>query len=397
MRTSVTTAMLLALLCAGLNAYVFLGTTLADGATVMHLQAGSSPLNLIDGTTSWNQSAEAALGTWNPYLGRVQFRVVRDSTSPTGDGNQINNVFWSSSIYGRSFDSALAVTTHWRRGTTRTEGDVIFNTDYSWNSYTGPLRRGAGGDRLYDFRRVALHEFGHVLGLNHPDQAGQSVASIMHSSTSDIDRLQADDIAGVGVLYGGTGQPQPTAAPGPPSGLSATAVANFVTLSWRAPSVGTPSSYIIEAGSVPGAANLANVATGTTATVFNASGVGAGIYYVRVKAANAAGVSAASNESTLVVGGSCSSAPAAPTGLAASTTGSTVRLAWQPAGGNPTTYIVEAGSAPGLANLANSDLGGPTPAYTATGVGRGIYYVRMRARNACGVGPVSNEIVVVVQ
>jgi hypothetical protein len=72
-------------------------------------------------------------------------------------------------------------------------------------------------------------------------------------------------------------------------------------------------------------------------------------------------------------------------------------LSWTPAGGNPLAYIVEAGSAPGLVNLANSDTGSTAPSLTAAGVGRGIYYVRIRARNACGIGPASNEITVVVQ
>src|SRR5713101_2876285 len=90
---------------AGLDAYVFLGKVWPDGSVVMHLQLGSSGGTLIDGSTSWGQSAEGALAEWNVYLRRVQFRVVRDSTAPTGDGNGTNNVFWASSIYGRAFDS----------------------------------------------------------------------------------------------------------------------------------------------------------------------------------------------------------------------------------------------------------------------------------------------------
>jgi hypothetical protein len=172
-----------------------------------------------------------------------------------------------------------------------------------------------------------------------------------------------------------------------------------VSLSWRAPSTGgSPTAYVIEAGSASGLANLANFSTGNTATSFSAAGIGAGAYYIRVKAANAAGTSGASNESLLIVGGgACSSAPGAPSGFAASASGSTVTLRWNAAAGNPTTYVVEAGSAPGLSNLANSDLGSPATSYIATGVGRGTYYVRMRGKNACGTGPASNETLLVVQ
>ena len=43
---------------------------------------------------------------------------------------------------------------------------------------------------------MALHEFGHVLGLDHPDQFGQNVAAIMNSTISNTDSLQQDDING---------------------------------------------------------------------------------------------------------------------------------------------------------------------------------------------------------
>ncbi|MBI4886716.1 MAG: matrixin family metalloprotease, partial [Acidobacteria bacterium] len=57
--------------------------------------------------------------------------------------------------------------------------------------------------------RVALHEFGHVLGLGHPYEHGQSVASIMNRA-SNTDDLQSDDIAGAAAIYGGTSTPTPS-------------------------------------------------------------------------------------------------------------------------------------------------------------------------------------------
>jgi hypothetical protein len=75
----------------------------------------------------------------------------------------------------------------------------------------------------------------------------------------------------------------------------------------------------------------------------------------------------------------------------------TVTLAWSAGSGNATSYVVEAGSSPGLTNLANSDLGSAAPALTATNVAAGTYYVRVRAKNACGVSAPSNEVVLTVQ
>ena len=187
-------------------------------------------------------------------------------------------------------------------------------------------------------------------------------------------------------------------APTTPLNLVATSSGNSVTLSWRAPSAGDPvTSYVIQAGSAPGLANLANFSTGSALTVFGASGVGAGTYYVRVRAANAAGTSAPSNEAVLVVGGSPGVPPGAPSGLTIIVnSGGTVGLAWNASSGSPTTYVIEAGSQPGLANLANSDLGSAATTLTATGVGAGTYYVRVRAKNAFGISAPSNEVQLVV-
>jgi hypothetical protein len=52
-----------------------------------------------------------------------------------------------------------------------------------------------------DVRRAALHELGHVLGLDHPNDWGQSVEAVMNSRLSDIDALTPDDIAGAQALY----------------------------------------------------------------------------------------------------------------------------------------------------------------------------------------------------
>jgi hypothetical protein len=169
-----------------------------DGNIVMHLQLGTGPL-LADGRT-WNTAAADTLAEWNRSLVRTRFTWIADSTVPVGDGNGVNNVVFRGDIFGRAFgESTLAVTTVWRVGTRRTEADVIFNTRYTWDSYRGPLR--ATGGTGAEFSRVALHEFGHVLGLGHPDEAGQFVSAVMNSRSGDVDTLTADDRDGAAFLY----------------------------------------------------------------------------------------------------------------------------------------------------------------------------------------------------
>jgi Matrixin len=190
-----------------LSSYVLFSDRWPDGTVTMQLQLGWPSRPLSDGSTSYGSIAESALGEWNQTISRLQFNVVRDSTSAIGDGNGVNNVFFSNDIYGMAFQTTtLAVTTNWLRRGVRTEADVIFNQGRNWDSYSGALRSGA-----IDFRRVALHEFGHVLGLDHPDENGQTLASIMNSHISDTDRLTSDDVQGAQALYGaGTGGGQPT-------------------------------------------------------------------------------------------------------------------------------------------------------------------------------------------
>src|SRR4029077_17652891 len=145
-----------------------------------------------------------------------------------------------------------------------------------------------------------------------------------------------------------------------------------------------PTSYTIEAGTGSGRTDLASFSTGSTSTSYSTAGVSSGVYYVRVRASNAAGASGTSNESVLTVGGACAAAPGAPSGLrVVSNAGGTVMLAWNASSGTPTTYIVEAGSGPGLSNLATTNLGGTATTLTASAVARGTYYVRVRGSNAC--------------
>ena len=166
-----------------------------------------------------------------------------------------------------------------------------------------------------------------------------------------------------------------------------------MTLTWEAPaSGGPPLSYSIEAGSVPGAANLANFSTGNTATSYGTGGVPPGTYFVRVRATTAQGTSAASNEPQLFVASACARARHPSVTI---NNGGTVVLTWTAATGSPATYIIEAGSASGLSNVVVADVGRATTV-TATGVGNGTYFVRVRARNACGTSAASGELTVVV-
>ena len=88
-----------------------------------------------------------------------------------------------------------------------------------------------------------------------------------------------------------------TTPPGPPTGLVAAWSGSTITLTWVAPATGgAVTTYVIEAGSAPGVTDYAQFATDSTATRYSQSGVGAGVFYIRILARNDGGTSAASNE-----------------------------------------------------------------------------------------------------
>jgi hypothetical protein len=179
--------------------------------------------------------------------------------------------------------------------------------------------------------------------------------------------------------------------PAAPTGLVGSAVGSTVTLSWLPADAGGPAAtYIIDAGSAPGQSNLGSFPTGNPGATFTATGIADGRYYVRVRAANASGSSSPSNEATFRVG---YLPPDPPTSLVASATGATVTLAWTaPAAGDaPTSYTIEAGSRPGLSDLARISTGTTATSFVTGGVPAGQYYVRIRAANPGGQSPASNE------
>lgn len=236
------------------------------GTVGMTLKLGSAGRTLSDGSTSWDAVAQSALNTWNACLGTIQFTTSTQNPGTGADGDDVNQVFFSSSIYGEYFgEYTLAVTTTWRTGARRTEADVIFNTAWSWDSYRGYLRSSE------DFYRVALHEFGHVLGLDHPDQAGQYINAVMNSVVSDIDGLMADDINGAHALYPAqapaiTQQPLGRAAAGGETVTFSVAVSGSKPMryQWRLDNTAIPS------------------ATNTTCTIVNVQPSDAGTYTVAI-------------------------------------------------------------------------------------------------------------------
>ena len=154
----------------------------------------------------WNRAFEAAMDRWNDAT-VFEFRIRHTYEDPCDAPDGVNGVDFAWDICGDAWGGrGLAVTRAWAYGTEQTEANIIFNNEYSWDVYDGPYRGGQYGFGVHDFRRVAVHELGHALGLGHEESA-RSIMAPRTPPDSTIMRPQADDIAGVAALYGETETP----------------------------------------------------------------------------------------------------------------------------------------------------------------------------------------------
>ena len=163
-----------------------------------NLPSGGPDSGLPGDTQTWQDTAREAAINWNAAQGI--FTLV----TSTAVGNVINCEVSGDNSLSFSYtecdkssfgDSLLAVTRSWSPSNapnTIIESDIIFNSNKIWGIYDGNLVFS-----LQDFRRVATHEFGHAMGLDHTTNA----SALMFPTASDTFLPTSDDVESLESIY----------------------------------------------------------------------------------------------------------------------------------------------------------------------------------------------------
>ena len=180
----------------------------------LDLNGSTAPVNAsTSNSEDWNATAEISINKWMAAEEKLSWVEQGQSSIVCNDLNtqdHVNLVTWSDDSCAGAWGDGILAVTQINYQFSESGGDIqaeiieahiLLNNTLRWDAYDGDLKFDIVGRETFDVKRVLLHEFGHALGLTHPDENGQQVSAIMNSLESDLYTLASDDIAGVRALY----------------------------------------------------------------------------------------------------------------------------------------------------------------------------------------------------
>ena len=169
-----------------------------------------STLNVVASTAAWQQAIEKAAAVWSSYA-NINLALVPDAGTAFGtSGNQQNDprfgdIRIAAIPQAPGYLGFATLPPAFNGGPNA--GDIVLNSTSNWGVNTN-----------YDVETVAIHEFGHALGMDHSAITGAVMYAYYNATKQG---LASDDTAGIQSVYG--------AYPGDTSGNGGFATALNVT------------------------------------------------------------------------------------------------------------------------------------------------------------------------
>ncbi|MFB9751156.1 fibronectin type III domain-containing protein [Paenibacillus hodogayensis] len=360
----------------------------APGAPVLQSTAGDGQAtlkwNLVNGATGYKIFQSNAPGTYGAELNTVSGSVY--SYSATGLTNGTPYYFTVKAVNAGGDSPASNEVSATPQ--VPAPGAPVLHSATAGNgqaTLTWNLVNGATGYRVFQSNTPGTYgaELGSVSGSVYSYSATGLTNGTTYYFTVKATNAGGDSPASNEV----SATPQ-VPAPGAPILQSATAGDGQATLTWS--SINGANSYKVFQSQIPGTYGAELNTVGGSESSYSATGLTNGTtYYFTVKAINAGGESAASNElsATPQV-----PAPGAPVLQSAVASNGQVTLAWNPVNGS-TGYKVFQSNSSGTYGAEINTVSGAVYSYSATGLTNGTtYYFVVTAINAGGESAASNEV-----
>jgi hypothetical protein len=139
-------------------------------------------------------SLQSAMTTWGAAGANFAFNYAGYTSVTNASFNGQNDVCWNSGSSG----GALATTYMWGGGGNMTQADMVFwDGSWTWSTSWPTFAQ-------FDVESVGLHEFGHIVGLDH-SQYNYAVMWYAIANGEVQRTLSSDDLAGILAIYGAGG------------------------------------------------------------------------------------------------------------------------------------------------------------------------------------------------